>query len=282
MPAINDWLDKANKKLASIEIPSAHLDAELLLAYAIKKTRTYLHAHGEQVICLKELDLANSYLDLRIDRMPIAYIIGQKEFYSRNFTVTQSTLIPRPESETIIELLSEIIKPTTNNLQSTNYNLRSTTYDLLDLGTGSGCLGITAKLEFPHLEVNLADISPKALDIARLNAKPLKTSVNIVQSDLFTNLNQKFDIILANLPYVDKKWNCSPETIFEPSLALFANDNGESIIKRLINDVLSHLNKNGYLIIEADPRQHKSLINYAENKNLIKISQKGYSVAFKI
>lgn len=281
---INNWLADAKRQLIDAGIPSPHLDAEVLLAFTLKKSRTFIHAHPEQIICSKDYNLANSYLELRKNRMPIAYIIGQKEFYGRNFTVTSATLIPRPESEVIIEILAKIIPTLKSKIQnpSSTHNLQSTTYNLIDIGTGSGCLGITSKLEFPNLDVTLADVSTKALDMARLNAKALKAPVNIVQSDLFKNLHQKYDIILANLPYIDKRWKCSPEIVFEPSIALFADDFGEFIIKRLFNDIPAKLIDGGYLIIEADPRQHKDLIKYAKTKLLKKIAHSGYIMAFKL
>lgn len=274
-PVINAWLADAAKQLRNAQVPSARLDSEILLAHSINKSRTYLHAHPEQVICSKMLKLANSYLKLRINRMPIAYIIGQKEFYGRNFFVTPATLIPRPESEEIIELLAKILTNDTNRPLPTPYCL-------VDMGTGSGCLGITAKLEFPSLDVTLADVSSKALQIASLNAKALGAHANIVESNLFDGLNHKFDIILANLPYVDSTWTCSLETSFEPNLALFASDNGMSLIKKLIDNTPAHLNNLGYLIIESDPCQHKDLICYANDKLLTKIAQKDYAIAFKL
>ena len=310
-PAIKDWLLNATNCLNASEIPSARLDSEILLAYSLKKDRTYLHAHPEQKICSKSLRLANSYLKKRQNRLPIAYIIGHKEFYGRDFKVTRDTLIPRPESEAIIEILSGIIPALTDcrpllpqTAHSTcgqrpargvrllrtvclkqqlpaTYRPPHNKYRLLDVGTGSGCLGITAKLEFPNLDVTLADISSKALRVAKLNARALKASVNMLQSDLLAKCHHKFNIIVANLPYVDKNWACSAETKFEPSLALFADDNGKQLIKKLIVDAPDHLNAGGYLVIEADPRQHQSLINYAKSKSYELVKITGYAVALR-
>lgn len=269
-PVIDSWLSDAVRQLIDAGIPSPRLDAELLLSHAIEKPRIYLHAHPEQKICSKLLKLANSYLKLRLGRMPIAYITGHKEFYGRDFIVTSATLIPRPESEEIIDILTGILGTESPK-----------TLKLIDVGTGSGCLGITAKLEFPYLDVTLADISQQALMVAVLNTKALKAAVNTVRSDLLAGFNQKADIIVANLPYVDKSWDCSPDTAYEPDLALFAADNGEIIIKRLIDELPDHLNNDGYLVIEADPRQHKSLITYAKARSLELSIKKDYALAFK-
>src|SRR5664279_4030502 len=109
MPAINDWLKDATATLSDIGITSARLDAEIILAHTLRKPRTYLHAHGDEQLSSRQRDIADTRLQLRLDRVPIAYIIGHKEFYGREFRVTTATLIPRPESEVMIELLTDIL-----------------------------------------------------------------------------------------------------------------------------------------------------------------------------
>lgn len=210
-------------------------------------------------------------LEKRLNRMPVAYITGTKEFYGRRFIVTPSVLIPRPESETIIDLLRQILAT----------NLSTSSPQLIDVGTGSGCLGITAKLEFPFFDVTLSDISEKALSIARLNAKNHKAMVDILKSDLLQKYKNKPDIIVANLPYVDAKWKRSPETNFEPDLALFANNHGLSIVKKIIVQASKIQNAGNYLIIEADPIQHKSLIEYAKKYHFKKEYLENYVIGFK-
>ncbi len=272
MPAIKDWLIDASTQLSVAEILSARLDVEIILAYTLNKDRTYLHAHPEQILDDKQLNDADRYLTQRLNRVPIAYITGCKEFYGRNFTVTPATLIPRPESEDIITILKSI-------LLSTNYYLPST--NLIDVGTGSGCLGITAKLEFPNLNVTLTDISTEALEIASQNAKNLASDVKIIQNNLLKNYSGQPDIIIANLPYVDKSWTRSPETNNEPALALFADNGGEALIEELIIQANKLLPDNGYLIIEADPDQQTDLINYAKKHSFTMIQQINYILAFK-
>lgn len=272
-PAIKNWLVESAKQLTNAGISTASLDAEVILAYALDQNRTYLHAHSEDNLDANILHQANSYLEKRIKRIPIAYIVGFKEFYGRKFQVTQDTLIPRPESEAIIELLREILPPTNYHLPTTN---------LIDIGTGSGCLGITAKLEFPDIKVTLADISDAALIVAKKNAKKLAANVKIIKSNLLENYREKADIIIANLPYVDKVWTVSTETHYEPDLALFADDNGTALIKRLIDQTDTKLSDSGFLIIEADPVQHTELIECAKKHSLSLVKQSGYAVAFKL
>ncbi len=255
---IETWLHEVAQLFRQNGIPSARLDAEIILAHTLRKSRTYLHAHSEEIIDDYTLEIANARTDLRLDRTPIAYIIGHKEFYGRRFKVTPSTLIPRPESETLISLLIELLPQSVSLLSETPKRL-------VDVGTGSGCLGITAKLERPELDVTLSDISNHALNVARTNAKTLEADVTILRSDLLSEYPFSPDIIIANLPYVDPSWERSPETKYEPEEALFADDDGLSLIKKLIAEASTRLTSNGLLFLEADPRQHTALIHYAKN-----------------
>ncbi len=271
---INEWLEEATRQLAKASINSARLDAEIILAYALRKDRTYLHAHSEDILDVTIQDTADAHLALRLDYVPIAYIVGFKEFYGRPFSVTTDTLIPRPESEDVINLLKRILPPTT-------YHLPPTTLRLIDVGTGSGCLGITAKLEFPELEVTLADISPPALVVASDNAQRLHADVALLESDLLQSYHLQADIIIANLPYVDSTWEVSPDTIHEPSLALFAGDGGRALIKKLIIQSVTIITQSGFLVLEADPFQHESIVAHAKRKGLTLHSKKGYVIVFQ-
>lgn len=272
-PAIKDWLDTASKQLLAVGISSAYLDAEILLAHLLKQNRTYLHAHPDQKLDLLQVDNLNAKLNLRLNRVPIAYIIGYKEFYGRNFSVNPFTLIPRPESEAVISALE--------NIMSLPNFINKNNIELVDVGTGSGCLGITAKLEFKKINVTLADISNSALEVAKNNAQKLSADVKIIQSDLLQNYLSKPDIIIANLPYVDEKWERSPETDHEPKIALFADDNGMIIIKTLIIQASNFLSGGGYLIIESDPEQHEALIKFANDQSFTVTAKLGYILVFR-
>ncbi len=271
---IAQWLKEAAHKLRQVGIDSAKLDAEIILAHTIRQPRTFLHAHGDDDLTDRQQEIADARIELRLNRVPVAYIIGHKEFYGRRFIVNTATLIPRPESEAIIESLKEIIPPATALVQPP---LR-----LVDVGTGSGALGITAKLEIPELEVTLLDVSRHALTVAETNAKQLKASVTIFQSDLLDKYPFQADIILANLPYVDHAWRRSPETDHEPKLALFAADEGLAIIDRLLEEAPRRLNQSGYLILEADLTQHDEIIRVAGNNGFEYVRANGYSLTFKL
>lgn len=263
---VKNWLHDSAELLAGKLISSARLDAEIILAHTLRKSRTWLHAHDDEVLTDRELEIAEARLSLRVDRTPIAYIIGHKEFYTRLFKVTPSVLIPRPESETIITLLKHY-GPSSGRL--------------VDVGTGSGCLGVTAKLELPELDVTLVDISRHALTVAEENASRLRANVAIQQSNLLDETYGTFDAIIANLPYVDRAWERSAETNYEPAEALFADENGLALIYKLLNQTRKSLAQNGMVYLEADPRQHAKIITRAAEVSLSHIATDGFCLAFR-
>jgi len=242
---IDDWLNISSMKLQQAGIKSFRLDSELILEFIYKKGRTFLHSHSKDEMPKNFQKKADKALKQRLKHLPIAYIVGYKEFYGRNFNVSKNVLIPRPESESIVDFAKDIISKEINTL--------------LDVGTGSGCLGVTIKLECPRLDVTISDINRSALKIAKLNAQKLQANINTVQSDLLKNISIRPDVIVANLPYVDKSWQVSPETKFEPTQALYAKDDGLDLIKKLIEQA-----KSKYLILESDPRQQEEIINYSK------------------
>lgn len=269
---IDAWLSQAVTALKAVGVPTAQLDAEIILAHTIKKPRTYLHAHGDQQLGLRDVEIADARIDLRSDRTPIAYIIGHKEFYGRKFYVTPSTLIPRPESEDALALLSELIPATKS--------LFNDTPRLVDVGTGSGILAITAKLEHPELDVYGLDISRHALVVAEKNAAYHAADVHFSESDLLENFPFQATYIIANLPYVDETWNdLSPELRHEPSSALFAPDGGLRLIKQLLKQAPHVLTDGGVLLLEADPTQHPAIKAAAAPLGLQPLQSRGYYVA---
>lgn len=258
---IERWLNEAATELKACDIPSARLDAELILAHTLRVPRTYLHAHGDDELDARQEDIANARLQLRLDRTPVAYIVGHKEFYGRRFKTTPAALIPRPETESFIELLAKIMP--------TNLPLVKEQRTLVDVGTGTGAIGITAKLEWPELDVTLTDISQQALNLAKQNAENLHADVRFYKADLLRGYGAPIDIIVSNPPYVDREWEVSPETHAEPDLALYAKSHGLALINQLLVQAALLLKPNGSLLLEADERQHAAIIQTAKDQGLM-------------
>lgn len=262
----SELLRKTEHIFSEASIPTPRLDAEVLLAYTLSVERSYLHTHAGDTVQGSTLQQFEKLVERRLRREPIAYITGQKEFYGREFVVTTDVLIPRPETEELVELALASVPDKAN---------------IVDIGCGSGCIGITLKLERPELDVTLSDISPKALNVAKKNAKNLDANITALKSDLLASFSDaKFDCILANLPYVDKTWETSPETAHEPALALYANQNGLAIILRLIEESQQALRQFCCLLLEADPEQHSTIIRFASKHGFAHKKTRGYALSF--
>ncbi|MGO3701612.1 MAG: peptide chain release factor N(5)-glutamine methyltransferase [Candidatus Saccharimonadales bacterium] len=265
---ISTWLKHATKQLKDVGITTNRLDAELLLSHTLRKPRTYLHAHLDEIIDPRREQIADARLQLRQERVPLAYITGHKEFYGRMFKVSPATLIPRPESEDIIETL----------LAATSDEITPKT--LVDVGTGSGALAITAKLERPHLRVIASDISTKALAVAKANATSYQADVLFRSMSLLNEHAGTIDYLIANLPYVDATWDdTSPELQHEPTEALYAEEAGLALIYKLLPQIDRWLAQDGLALLEADPSQHEAIIKKASQHALVQVQTKGYCLA---
>lgn len=252
---IANWIAINQKKLIDINIKSARLDIELILSSVLKKPRTFIHAHPEYTLNTQQLEMLGLYIDQRLKRMPIAYILNYKEFFGLSFYVNENVLIPRMETEDLVTFALNHLKKFSNQK------------NIVDVGCGSGCIGIATKLNSKNTNVCLIDISKKALKVASKNSTTLNASVKIIRNDLLTNWSEKTDIIVANLPYVPNNMPCSPEVVFEPKKAVFAKDNGLFLIKKLIKQSREILPKNGALILECDSSQIKEVIKIAKLNN---------------
>lgn len=234
---VQDWLQMATERLSQAGIDSATLEAQLVAAHILRSDRSYLFAHPKAEI---DAVRADELLRRRERSEPLAYILGVREFFGRMFKVTPDVLIPRQDTETLVEAAKTEAGST-----------------LLDIGTGSGCIAITLKLEAPGLEVTATDISKAALQVAEENARALGAKVRFLHSDLFENLlGETFDIIASNPPYIGRSEALAPEVAdYEPELALFAEDDGLAIYERLAGEAQHHLNDGGSLLLEVGYRQ---------------------------
>lgn len=231
---VGDWLNMAREALAQSGVEAPKLEAELLAAHGLGVDRAFVLAHPE----VEAPTSLGSLLDRRRGGEPLAYILGWREFYGRRFDVGPGVLIPRQETETLIEVSSPLL---------------TIGGSALDLGTGSGCLAVTLALELPKATVTAVDISERALGVARRNADRLGASVRFVHSDLFSGLGgERFDVIVSNPPYVAVGEELPREVVeFEPREALFAGAGGLEFYERLAAEAGSRLNPGGRLAVEV-------------------------------
>lgn len=250
-------LNWATDYFISKEINSARLDAQLLLGHILKMSKVELYTAFDKPLTKEELAEFKKLILRRANREPIAYILGTKGFWRYDFTVTPATLIPRPDSEIIVEKSLEILK--TKNGESPK---------ILDIGTGTGCLAISIALDHPTSLVDAIDISPDALEIARLNAISLDAKVNFYQSDLFTALKGKtYHLIVSNPPYIseDELKAVQPEIRnFEPHLALTSPKEGMLHYERILENVGNYLTDDGVLLLEIGDYREKRLTELAK------------------
>ena len=216
--------------------------------------------------------------------LPAAYSHGYQDFYGRNFIVTPDTLIPRPETEQMVDSVLNLagipylpgVKPAPRILSSNPI--------ILDVGTGSGCIAVTIKKEYPEATVYASDISEEALSVASKNAATHDTPIHLYISYLLDKVNSRDiptpDVLVANLPYVDKDWAWLDTAALshEPATALFADDHGLKLIKELITQAADL--RIPYLILEADPCQHSAIISYATKKGLQHLETRGFILTF--
>ncbi|MCR4880521.1 MAG: peptide chain release factor N(5)-glutamine methyltransferase [bacterium] len=177
--------------------------------------------------------------------MPLQYIIGIADFMGEKFFVNENVLIPRPETEILVLKAIETAK---------GYSSPK----ILDIGTGTGCIGIMLKKKLNNATVVSCDISEKAIEIAKQNAEKIAPDITFVQSDIFSNINEKFDIIVSNPPYIPpkEKSNIQKEVTFEPSSALYTTDEqGIEFYEKIIRDGKNHLAENGYMLFELGAGQ---------------------------
>ena len=228
------------KKLSSISnVP--RLEAEVLLSYLLDIKPIKFHTDDIDIDS-KVMNKFKTMIESRFRGMPLAYLTGQKEFWSMNFFINQSVLVPRPETELLIENAIEIFK----NHESPK---------ILELGTGSGIISIVLQKELSNPDITAVDISEEALNIAKMNAEKHEISdIRFVVSDWFSEImNEKFDLIISNPPYVDRSKLSNVELFgidMEPEIALYSENDGTSDLEFIIKKSPDYLKDGGWLILE--------------------------------
>jgi release factor glutamine methyltransferase len=235
---IKDALRQATSVLYYAEVETPYLDACVLLAHALKLSKEQLFVSFYRELAPDEYARFKEFLDLRCSGRPVSYIRGVKEFYGLEFYVDERVLVPRPDTETLIEAARVIL---------TEHEAFKKVHDL---GTGSGCIAVTLKHLFPMLEVSASDIT---------------------RSDLFHGLKGRFDLIVSNPPYLtDAETDAMKKTGWpEPELALRAGPDGCSYLKEIIRAAPAFLNPGGYLALEAAPPQIKICKDFMNKLNYI-------------
>lgn len=243
--------DALRESARTINSDSARLDAEVLLAHIIQKPRSYLYAYSDRLLTVSEQTRFNELVIRRQKGEPVAHLLGRREFWSLPLAVNAHTLIPRPESELLVELALEVLAET-----------RETEPRVLDLGTGTGAIALAIASEYPECQVVAVDRMAPAVELAERNRQFLGvTNISIFQSDWFGSVCGSFDLIVSNPPYLSEN---DPHLLqgdvrFEPRSALVAGAEGLDDIEQIISDAARFLRPRGGVILEHGSTQASSV-----------------------
>ena len=251
---VMEVLNWAHKDLESKGVEKARLDAEVLLGNTLGMPRLQLYTNFDKPLTNDERSRFRSSIIKRRKRTPVAYILGEKEFYSRPFIVNKDVLIPRPESEMLVDEVVSFYKTT-----------KASKFTVADIGTGSGCIAVTIAKEIPSARVIATDISETALEVARKNSNALDATVQFFGGSLLTTIDNDitFDCIVSNPPYIETHIinDLSEEVKTEPKLALDGGQDGLNIIRELIKQCTGRLCQGGKLLIEIGYNQGQALLD---------------------
>jgi release factor glutamine methyltransferase len=260
---IGDVLADAKQRIAPISA-SASLDAQLMLAHVIGENRAHIIVHPERMLTSEQAEQYEKLVARRADGEPIAYILGSRAFYDREFIVTPAVLIPRPETEHLLEMALDFVKEGHSPVT------------VVDVGTGSGALAITLAANAPQAIVHAIDISPDALAIAKLNAQENEVSITFHQGNLLQPLIKKeirVDLVMANLPYIaSEEVPILAVSKHEPRLALDGGPDGLDLIRELMKQVPLSVNSGGLILLEIGAEQG------AETRLLVEEMEMDYKI----
>lgn len=243
---------KAIQVLQAKGIEDAVRSVDVLLAHVLEKNTSFLFAHPEHRLTQAQYERWNKLIEQRSAHVPVAYLTGQKEFYGRTFQVTPDVLIPRPETELMVDLVKQASWEGAK---------------VLDMGTGSGILAITLCLELTPSSVTAVDASRKALEVAKQNAKQLGADVTFVHSDLWDAVaDHGYDIVVANLPYVDAlaMRDLPANVLHEPAMALDGGADGLDLYKHMLSQAAEYVSPHAMVWMEIDPSQTPLLEAFLE------------------
>ncbi|MBT8492583.1 MAG: peptide chain release factor N(5)-glutamine methyltransferase, partial [Deltaproteobacteria bacterium] len=241
-------LDWTTGRFERSGLESPRLEAQVLLARVLSSSRVALYTSFDRPMSKGELAAYRELIRRRLAGEPVAYLVGEQEFWSRSFKVDSRVLIPRRDTETLIEAVLDRVGDRQRELE------------VVDIGTGSGAIAVTLASELPRARVTATDVSAEALEVARTNASAhqLDDRVELIQGDLFEPLGERrFDVIVANLPYVTEgeMAELQTEVTAEPTAALVAGADGLVVIRRLAKELKYHLRKSGLVALEHGYQQ---------------------------
>lgn len=269
---LGESLKAAIERLTSAHVPSPRMNAELLLMFVLGRDRAYLYGHPENELTADEHGLYEKALAQRSQGIPAQYITGHQEFWGMDLIVTPAVLIPRPETEHLIEAMLALVRPDQD--LSTQAGAPARHIRIVDVGTGSGCIALALAKEVPQAEIYATEISSDALEIARANASrhQLEGRIQFHETDLLAGMERdSFDFVVSNPPYVGESEEDSVQLDvrkFEPRRAVFAGPAGTEVIERLIPQAREVLKPEGWLIMEISgtiaPRVRELLSSWSD------------------
>lgn len=269
---IEKALLKAKQELEQADIPSARLDSELLLLDVLNKSKEWLITNQKYVLNNNELTKFENHIARRLEREPVCYITNKLEFYGIDFYVDNRVLAPRVETELVAE--QAIINAPKNS-------------KLIDIGTGSGAIAIAIAKNRPDLYITATEVSPEALEVAKLNAKNIlgiDYKINFFEANIWNGVTGTFETVVTNLPYVSEEYKprMKPEVAKEPAVALFGGKgDGLDLYRRFYNDLPKHISTGSLVYHESDPWQHEALKKLAYKAGLESILEDYLILGFK-
>lgn len=260
MITVGDWLARAQASLTDSESPRA--DAELLLMHVLDVNRAWLYTWPEKSLSESQQDSLDALLARRIEGHPIAHLTGVREFWSLPLRVAPSTLIPRPDTETLIEWVLDLDLPDPARA--------------IDLGTGTGAIALAIKSEYPAWSVEAVEFDVDAYALAQSNASRLELDIQLIHGSWFERVNGHFDLIVSNPPYIDSDDNhlAEGDVRFEPASALVAEQSGLADLFHIIDHAPDYLKPDGWLLLEHGYDQAEAVCDYLRQRGFVNVQNR--------